>query len=68
MTESESFRRYANEAMRGSSKAANENEKQTLIDLASIWTQAASMSEKMFGSTFVSPPCDDDEAKAPPRS
>lgn len=42
--------------MHGSSKAASENEKRTLIDLAYTWAQAALTSERVFGLSFVSSP------------
>jgi hypothetical protein len=52
MSEASKFRQYAEEAVRASSKAADENDKRALTDLACIWAQAAAMSEKMFGSSF----------------
>jgi hypothetical protein len=55
MSEADLFRQYAKEAIHGSSKAKNENEKRSLIDLACIWAQAALMSEKVSGSSFISP-------------
>jgi hypothetical protein len=62
MSEADLFRQYAKEAIHGSSKAASENEKRTLIDLACTWTQAALMSERVLGSSFVSSPRDVGEA------
>jgi len=56
MSEADLFRQYAQEAMLGSSEATSENEKRTLTDLACIWAQAALMSEKVLGSSFVSSP------------
>ena len=58
MSEADLFRRYANEATRESYKATSENEKQTLSDLACTWSQAALISERVLGSSFVSPPRD----------
>jgi hypothetical protein len=54
MSEADLFRQYAKEATRGASKATSENEKQTLIDLACTWSQAAVMSERVLGSSYVS--------------
>ena len=62
MSEANLFRRYAEEAMHGSSKAKSENEKQALIDLACTWAQAALMSERVWGSIFISSPRDVGEA------
>jgi hypothetical protein len=62
MSEADLFRQYAKEAMRGSSKAKSENEKRTLSDLACTWSQAALLSERVLGSSFVSSPRDVDEA------
>ena len=56
MSEADLFRQYAKEPIHGSSKATNENEKRTLIDLASTWAQAALMSERVLGSSFVLSP------------
>jgi hypothetical protein len=58
MSEADLFRQYAKEAIHGSSKATNENEKQSLTDLACIWVQAALMSERVLGSSFISSPHD----------
>jgi len=53
MSDADLFRQYAKEAMQGSSKATNENEKQTLVELACTWAQAALMSEGVvLGSSF----------------
>ena len=46
-------RQYAKEAMHGSSKVKDENEKQNLVDLAFNWVQAALMSDRVLGSSFV---------------
>jgi hypothetical protein len=65
MSEADLFRQYAKEAIRGSSKTTNENEKRSLIDLACIWAQAALMSERAFGSSFISSPRDAGEVTSP---
>jgi hypothetical protein len=62
MSEADLFRRYAEEAMRESSKATSENEKQSLLDVACTWAQAALMSERVLGSSFTSSPRYVDEA------
>jgi malate synthase len=62
MTEADQFRQYAEEATHGSSKATSENERQTLIDLACTWAQASLMSDRVFGSNFISSPRDVGEA------
>jgi hypothetical protein len=49
MSDADLFRQYAKEAMHVSSEATSENEKQTLIELACTWAQAALMSEKVSG-------------------
>jgi hypothetical protein len=67
MTESDLFRQYATEAMHAFSKSTNENEKQDLIGLACIWTQAALTSERVFGSSFVSSPRDSADPTSPTR-
>ena len=57
MSDADLFRQYAKEAMQGSSKATNENEKQTLVELACTWAQAALMSEGVvLGSSFIPSP------------
>jgi hypothetical protein len=58
MCEADLFRQYAKEAMRGSSKATSEIEKRALSDLACTWVQAALMSERVLGSSFISSPRD----------
>jgi hypothetical protein len=58
MSEADLFRQYAKEAMRESSKAISENEKRTLCDLGCTWSQAAMISERVLGSSFVSSPHD----------
>jgi hypothetical protein len=62
MSEADLFRQYAKEAVHGASKATSENEKQTLIDLAFTWSQAAVMSERVLGSSYVSALNDGGEA------
>jgi hypothetical protein len=37
----ELFRQYADEALRGASKAKSDQDKEVLVKLARIWTQAA---------------------------
>jgi hypothetical protein len=67
MTEADLFRQYAKDAMRSSSQSTNENEKRDLLDLACTWAQAALMSQRVFGSSFVSSPRDIAEAISPTR-
>ena len=55
MSESAQFRQYAEEAMRCSHQSKTHDQKQSLIDLARIWTQAAVQSERIF-SIKSSPP------------
>jgi hypothetical protein len=52
MSDASAFRLYAEEAMRGSSNAVDEAEKQGLEELAVIWAQAALMSDRVFGSSW----------------
>ena len=47
------FGAYAREAARSSSQATSENEKQVLMGLACTWAQAALMSERVLGSSFI---------------
>ena len=56
MSESAQFRQYAEEAMRCSHQSKTHDQKQSLIDLARIWTQAAVQSERIF--SFKSSPPD----------
>jgi|GEM_PF-2696346 len=58
MTEADLFRQYAEEAMRESSEVTSDNEKRSLINLACTWVQAALLSERVFGSRFLSSPRD----------
>jgi hypothetical protein len=50
MTEANEFRQYAKEALQCASEAKDENEKRSLIELASTWAQAAIASQMIFGS------------------
>jgi hypothetical protein len=68
MREADLFRQYAEEAMQGSSKATGENEKRTLTDLACTWAQAALMSDRVLGSSFISSPRDAGEVTSLTRS
>ena len=54
--------------MHESSKVTNKDEKQALIDLAFTWAQAALMSERVLGSSFISSPRDVGEATSLTRS
>ena len=65
MSDANLLRQYAKEAMHESSKATSENEKQSLIDLACTWAQAALMSERVSGSSFISSARDVGEATSP---
>ncbi len=62
MSEADLFRQYAKEAIHGSSKATNENEKRSLIELACSWAQAALLSERVLGPSFIASPRDVGEA------
>ena len=62
MSDADLLRQYAKEAINVSSKATNENEKRSLIGLACIWVQAALLSERALGSSFISSPRDVREA------
>ena len=53
MSDADLFRQYAKEAISASSKATSENEKRSLIDLACTWAQAALLSERVLGSSFI---------------
>jgi hypothetical protein len=50
------FGTYAREAARSSSQATSENEKQVLMGLACTWAQAALMSDRVLGSSFIPSP------------
>jgi len=45
MSKAEEFRRYAEEALRGAAESKSDEEKQILIKLARIWSQAAFRAE-----------------------
>ena len=62
------FGSIAKEAMDGSSKVKDENEKQALVDLAFTWALAALMSDRVLGSSFVPSLCDVGEAASHPPS
>jgi hypothetical protein len=62
MSDADLNRQYAKEAMHGSSKVKDENEKQTLVDLAFTWALALLMSDRVLGSSFISSPRDIGEA------
>jgi hypothetical protein len=64
MSDADLYRQYAKEAMHGSSKVKDENEKQALVDLAFTWAQAALMSDRVLGSSFVADSRQRDEAAA----
>ncbi len=68
MSDADLFRQYAKEAMHESSKVTSENDKQTLVDLACTWAQAALVSERVFGSSFIASPSDVGEATSQARS
>ena len=53
MKEADLFRQYSREAVRSSSGATSENEKQALMVLACTWAQAALISEKETGQAFM---------------
>ena len=56
MKEADLFRQYVHEARRWSSKATSQEEKDALMALASTWTQAALMRERVLGSSFIASP------------
>jgi len=68
MTEADEFRQYAKEAMICSSESKSESDKQDFTDLANIWSHAALVSDRVFGSSFTPSPRDVGEAKSPTRS
>lgn len=55
MSEASYFRQYAEEALRWVSESTTEEEKRTLTELACIWAQAASQSDRIFGVDESSP-------------
>jgi hypothetical protein len=56
MIEADLLRHYAREAARSSSQATSENDRQVLMGLACTWAQAALMSERVLGSSFIPSP------------
>jgi hypothetical protein len=56
MSDASVFRVFAEEAVRDSSRATGEVERRAFEDLACTWAEAASMSDRIFGSGIVSPP------------
>jgi hypothetical protein len=48
MSKSDQFRRYAEEAMRSADRSKNQEEKESFIELARTWTEAAVQSERIF--------------------
>jgi hypothetical protein len=56
MKEADLFRQYAEEAARASSKATRQEEKHALMALACTWAQAALISERVLGSSFIPSP------------
>jgi hypothetical protein len=56
MKEADLFGQYAKEAAHSSSKATSREEKDALIALACTWAQAALMSGRVLGSSFVPSP------------
>jgi hypothetical protein len=58
MSDANVFRQFAEEAMRGSSKATNKDEKRALEELACTWAQASLISDRVFGSSFTPAPHD----------
>jgi hypothetical protein len=56
MNEADLFRQYAHEAAHLSSKATSQEEKRALMTLACTWAQAALMSERVLGSSFIPSP------------
>jgi hypothetical protein len=56
MKEADLFRQYAQEAAHSSSKATSREEKDALMALACTWAQAALMSGRVLGSSFIPSP------------
>lgn len=52
MSESDQFRRYAEEAMRWAAESKTEIEENTLIELACMWAQAAAESAKPVAADY----------------
>jgi hypothetical protein len=49
MSDANVFRQFAEEALRGSSEAIDQDEKRALEKLACTWAQAALLSDRVFG-------------------
>jgi hypothetical protein len=45
MTKADEFRQYADEALQGASKAKSEQDREVLVKLARLWSQAAASTE-----------------------
>jgi hypothetical protein len=56
MSEASQFRQYADEALRWAAKATTEKEKQSLMQLARTWAEAAAMSQNpmLVGINYIS--------------
>jgi hypothetical protein len=52
MSESDQFRRYAEEAMRWAAESKTEIEENTLIELACMWAHAAAESAKPVAADY----------------
>jgi hypothetical protein len=48
MTKADPFRQYAEEAMRSADRSKIQKEKESFIELARTWTEAAVQSERIF--------------------
>jgi len=46
MTKADEFRQYAEEALRGASETQSDKNKEELLKLARLWSQAASRAEQ----------------------
>jgi hypothetical protein len=56
MKEADLFRKYAQEAAHSSPKATSQEEKDALMALACTWAQAALMTGRVLGSSFIPAP------------
>jgi hypothetical protein len=56
MKEADLFRQYAQEAAHSSSKASSQEEKDALMAPACTWAQAALMTGRVPGSSFIPSP------------
>jgi hypothetical protein len=56
MSESEQFRQYPEEALLWAAQSKTEEEKQLLLELAHIWTQAAVASDALVNFHTAPPP------------